>query len=310
MDFTRAPAARTALQNYRLTREDAATYSLPTGVHQPDSLLPSNDRSLDSEALMHDLLNSFLFSGGVLKTGAPVADIQSGGVRVADGSFHRGRRTILTAGRRIRNFTSGVRVVKSPLLVVRPAITSLNFAQMHPVPSETLNHVCHQTPEGAYSVFGNAAYFDEAANPPIDQLQIRMLVQVNSFFGTNIPLEHTALYFGYKTEVPGNQAAGLVPRNYRFALFDAGNHLVVLPGKLSLAFSAAVGVCERLGVKPRAEVGRFPVLAPENLVSRTRHRIEFARLASRASVRAAEAQPRLAAVPASAPKTPEVVLVA
>ena len=240
-----------------------------------DKVLKSRDRTFDAERLIGDLLSAFLGAGGELELRSPVTRIEKGWVHT-EGATHRCRHVVVTAGREIpRVCGTRVRVVKSPILVVRPALSDVNFIRMTPIVEQTLNHLYHDSPEGDYSVFGNASYFDCDSQLDEPALKAELVAKAETAFGRTIDLDQAALYFGYKTE----SAAGRGLRNYQYQIIEGRDCVVALPGKMSLAFSLAVNLCRHYGIDPATEIDPPGNQVAAGVVARPEHYVRFSALA-------------------------------
>ena len=214
--------------------------------------LKSRDRAMDTRLIAVDLLSSYLANGGVVKTQACVQGIERGTVNVAVGegespSRLHARHTILATGKDTRAFDADTRVFLSPLLVVVPALTDINFVKMSPHMKQTINHIYHKTDTMEYSVIGNAVYYD-AQNCDTDTLnkaRAAMLETARKIFG-DFGGRKLDVFFGYKTEVTRSSSI----RNYLYHIIDRDTHTLTLPGKFSLCFSLAANVCRHFGIEP------------------------------------------------------------
>jgi hypothetical protein len=211
-----------------------------------DKVMKSRDRTLNTPRLTADLLNTFLAAGGELRTGARVERVERGRVH-SRGTSDRCRYVIAAAGCHIPEVAEiAVKSVKSPLLVVKPALTDVNFIRMTPTLSETFNHLHHAGPSGDYSLIGNARYWPLDAVVDEASLKAELIVRSERVFGTSIDPGRVALYFGTKTEALN----GRQRRNYQYQIVEGRDAVAVLPGKMSLAFSLAVNVCRHFGIDP------------------------------------------------------------
>ena len=181
------------------------------------------------------------------------------------------RNIIVAAGRNAEELTGiKTKVWKSPLLVVKPAVADVNFIWMNPNIDQTFNHMHHQTLMGDYSLFGNAAFWPVHEKVDEDEVRAALTKKAERIFGQRIDPSRTSLYFGFKTEL----ADGVQARNYQYQIVEAGNCVLALPGKLSLAFSLAVNVCRHFGVDPVLELQETDApqeLADDALVGDTEH---------------------------------------
>jgi glycine/D-amino acid oxidase-like deaminating enzyme len=211
-----------------------------------DKVMKSRDRTLDTTRLTADLLNMFLAAGGELRTGATVQRVERGRVH-SRGTSDRCRYVIAASGARLPEVADiPVNNVKSPLLVVKPALTDVNFIRMTPTLSETFNHLHHTGPSGDYSLIGNARYWPLDAEVDEESLKADLIARTERVFGTAIDPRRAALYFGTKTEVIN----GRQRRNYQYQIVEGRHAVAVLPGKMSLAFSLAVNLSRYFGIDP------------------------------------------------------------
>jgi len=214
--------------------------------------LKSRDRAMHTRLIATDLLRSFLESGGEVKTQARVQSLDKGAVTAKlDGSEQptriAARHTILATGKDTTAFEADTKVFISPLLVVYPALTDINFVRMSPHMDQTINHICHRIDGLEYSLIGNAAYHDarHTSREVQDKVRTNMLAMANKVFG-EFDAKSTDLFFGYKTEVSSSSFI----RNYLYHIIDRGHYTLALPGKFSLCFSLAANVCRHFGIEP------------------------------------------------------------
>ena len=238
---------------------------LGVNVNNVAFTLKSRDRAMDTRLIAVDLLRSYLANGGVVKTQANAQEIKKGAVKVAVGehesiSWIYARHVILATGKDTHTFDADTRVFLSPLLVVVPALTDINFVKMSPHMKQTINHIFHRIEDMEYSVIGNAVYYD-AKNCDADTLtraREAMLETANEMFG-DLGERKLDVFFGYKTEVTRSSSI----RNYLYHIIDRDTHTLALPGKFSLCFSLAANVCRHFGIEPIKRV-RFSVRADPN----------------------------------------------
>jgi hypothetical protein len=211
---------------------------------------------MNTKYIIGDLLDSFLTNGGEAKVKAQVVNSRRNEVSVEDATY-RAKHVILAAGSGTRALCElKVKVVRSPLLVVKPALTDVNFIKMHPIISQTLNHLYHNTGKGDYSLIGNARYYEPDGDLDEAALQRDLVAMVGKVFRRRLKLENTALYFGYKSELVGEKQL----RNYQYHIIETDHGTVTLPGKMTLAFSLAVNVCKYFGIDPSSAL---PPLQPQ-----------------------------------------------
>jgi hypothetical protein len=238
-------------------------------------VMKSRDRTFNAECLFSDLLNSYLSAGGELETGTKVERLEKGLVHTANGA-HRSRYVIVAAGRQIPDVSGmPVRIVKSPILVVKPALTDVNFIRMTPNMNDTFNHLYHSVEGGDYSLIGNARFYAAADAVDEEALKAELLKEVGNIFGGTIESDQASLYFGYKTEAKSTR--GL--RNYQYQIIEEGNSVVILPGKMTLAFSLAVNLCRHFGIDPATEIGPLKEDAAMDAIATPEHYTRFTELA-------------------------------
>jgi len=214
--------------------------------------LKSRDRAMNTKLIAEDLLRSFLANGGLVQTQTKVLELEKGAV-LAKGTAGEApvripaRHTILATGKDTTSFETNTKVFISPLLVVYPALTDLNFVRMSPHMEETINHICHRNNGLEYSLIGNAVYHDarQETGEVLERVRASMLGMAKRVFG-DFDAKSTDLFFGYKTEVSSSSFI----RNYLYHIIDRGNYTLALPGKFSLCFSLAVNVCRHFGIEP------------------------------------------------------------
>lgn len=214
--------------------------------------LKSRDRAMNTKLIAEDLLRSFFGAGGTLKTHTKVVSLGRDHVLAqedADGPSSRfcARHTILAAGKAATDFDKGMRVFMSPILVVHPALSDINFVKMSPHTGDTINHICHRSNGLEYSVIGNAAYHDpdDGGGEALERARCHMLGLARGVFG-DFDEKGADVFFGYKTEV----ASSSFMRNYLYYIIDRGAYTLAVPGKFTLCFSLAVNVCRHFGIEP------------------------------------------------------------
>lgn len=226
--------------------------SLKVNLENVAFVLKSRDRVMNTKLIAEDLLKSFLASGGVVQTQTSVLSVEEGNV-ISTSAGKNGRATcnarhiILATGKGTDEFDTNVRVVASPLLVVFPALSDMNFVKMSPRMDDTINHIFHRFDDLQYSLIGNAVYYDLANYPAdfADHARAQMLELTKKMF-RGLDDRPNDLYFGYKTEVTTSSSL----RNYLYHIIERPNYTLALPGKFSLCFSLAVNVCRHFGIEP------------------------------------------------------------
>jgi hypothetical protein len=215
-------------------------------------VLKSRDRAMNTRLIAEDLLRSFLGSGGTLDSGTQVVSVKKGAISAQRNSTgelveYAVRHTILATGKDSPAFDESVRVYISPLLVVFPALSDMNFVKMSPHMHDTINHVYHRHGGVDYSVIGNAIYYGvrEWDSGLFEKIRAHMLELAQKVFGS-FSETRAELFFGYKTELTSSSSM----RNYLYRIVDRGAYTLALPGKFSLCFSLAANVCRHFGIEP------------------------------------------------------------
>ncbi len=235
--------------------------------------LKSRDRAMNTQMIATDLIKSFLACGGVVKTQARVLSLEKGGVLAkldAGETTTRilARHTILATGKDTGTFETNTRVFISPLLVVYPALSDINFVRMSPHMEQTINHICHRVNGLEYSLIGNAVYHDaqHSGEHVLQRVRANMLGMAKKVFG-DFDEKRSDLFFGYKTEVSSSSFI----RNYLYHIIDRGHYTLALPGKFSLCFSLAANVCRHFGIEPVKDVRLKDHESVEGLVEEPLH---------------------------------------
>jgi len=234
-------------------------------------VLKSKDRTMDTRLIVKDLAASFLGSGGDLFLNTQVKEIRRHEVVAGEGIV-RARHVVVASGDGCRHLTNvQTRVVYSPLVVVHPALSSLNFVRMTPDFSLTINHLYHKLGGTEYSVVGSALYYDDASEANrLKALEVmrKRLVGVFPDAGES----QWSVYFGPKTELVNSSQL----RNYQYHIIDTEDCTVALPGKFTLAFSLAVNICRHFGVEPLKNTPKMCADTPylESIVAWPRHCLE------------------------------------
>jgi glycine/D-amino acid oxidase-like deaminating enzyme len=229
-------------------------HNSPLGVELDDVafVLKSRDRAMDTTLIAEDLLRSFLATGGTLLNNTKVLSLERGRIEARRGqagqpASYRARHIVLATGKESAAFDTRARVLISPLLVVAPALTDLNFVRMSPHMRDTINHVYHRHGDVDYSVMGNAIYYEaERGSEDLRQDVFRHMTQLARRVLGTFDDSRAELFFGSKTEVAGTRSM----RNYLYKIIDRGDYTLALPGKFSLCFSLAANVCRHFGIEP------------------------------------------------------------
>lgn len=268
IDFTRELSPQIKFVNFSPNLSRCLSnreFNLSPGI--AGRIMKSRDRTFDAECLMTDLLSSFLECGGELRTNSVVSAVNRGSVFDQNGP-HKARHIIVATGRDVGKLTAvRTKVLKSPLLVVKPAILDFNFAWMTMEIKNTFNHMYHCSDQGGYSLIGNAIYFE--VNEEVDEATIkrRMMEKAQKIFNIDISAHEAELYFGTKTEIVDEGHL----RNYQYHIIDGGDAVVAVPGKMSLAFSLAVNVCRHFGIDPVTEAPSFEKQNASETIAKTEH---------------------------------------
>ncbi|MEW6543949.1 MAG: FAD-dependent oxidoreductase [Nitrospirota bacterium] len=243
--------------------------------------LKSRDRAMNTQRIAEDLLRSFLACGGTVRTQAKVLSLDRGAVlaKLESGEMRiPARHTILATGKDTTAFDGTTKVFISPLLVVYPALTDLNFVRMSPHMDQTINHLCHRNDGLEYSLIGNAVYHDSRQVGPevLDRVRAGMVRMARRVFG-DFDEKGADLFFGYKTEVSSSSFI----RNYLYHIIDRGHYTLALPGKFSLCFSLAANVCRHFGIEPVKAIRLAEPQAVEGLIEEPLHSRLAKRLAEK-----------------------------
>lgn len=233
------------------------------------------DRPMVVGAILRDLVGSFLAHGGRIETGCDVTDVAD----AADGKLlttSKGpisaHHVILAAGK----WTSRVlpemksKVVVSPLLVVYPAVSTLNFVRMTPFVEKTINHLHHQVEDKNYSLIGGGYAADPDNAAEIETATAQLKEMALNAFPAIADAQVTGTYLGYKTEI----SAKVGERSYQYFIRAIDDHLTaIVPGKFSLGFSLAVNLFKKnTGKEPSAPMKAFGDLAlVERYIGLTKH---------------------------------------
>jgi hypothetical protein len=247
----------------RSLSRQAAARSRPTGfVEHPASLglnlgplafaLKSRDRAMDTRLIAADLLQAFIASKGDLRLETEVIEISRGVVTARStrtGEVRRlsCRHIVVTTGKNAGAFGSDTKVLVSPLLVVAPALSDINFVRMSPHMDRTINHVVHRVDGVSYSVIGNAVYYPATHDTAEKRVAAgrRMIELAENVFGP-FGDRGARVFFGFKTEIASSSRM----RNYLYHIVQRDTYTLALPGKFTLCFSLAVNVCRHFGLDP------------------------------------------------------------
>lgn len=232
------------------------------------SLLVSRDRTIDVHRVISDLVSSFVGCGGVIRVNTTIREIDGNSAYANDYQLHANH-IIVAAGRSVKDLTRvAISSFLSPMMVVAPSPFEENIVFMHPDPEYTLTHISHGLPNGRkYSVISGAMAIPESEYLDESEICRKFLLKANSVLARPLDPSNAKIFFGRKNEIlfPGQE------RNYGYAIIDAENCTVAVPGKLSLCFSLAVNVCRHFGISPCANVGSFDVGVKGDIMHCIRH---------------------------------------
>ena len=237
------------------------------------------DRPMDSQAIVADLLRSFLHHGGELMTDTTVRNIvpAAGDEPAQVATQERGTlsapQVVVTSGRTVGQFLAGtanLKVVLSPLLVVYPAMSHHNFVRLTPFPEKTINHLCHDADGTPYSLIGGSYFAHIGDEAGLETARRELIEMARSVFPQIDKAEFVAPYESYKVEI-ANKA---LERNYQYHVKTVGEGIyAAVPGKFSLAFSLALDIFKKLtGEKPPAPPADVPDIDVSPYVSAVRHK--------------------------------------
>ncbi|MGF1614135.1 MAG: FAD-dependent oxidoreductase [Gammaproteobacteria bacterium] len=252
----------------------SVVHSSSIGVNLPDVAftLKSRDRAMNTRLIASDLLRSYLSCGGTVKTNLLAKSVHKNQVTVVDSADQersfQARHIILTTGKNSHLFSDEIRIFASPLLVVSPALTDINFVNMSPHIEQTINHIYHRYDGIDYSVIGTAAYHDARTATPefMRRASSRLFGLARKVF-PSLEQAQSAFFYGYKTELRGASSI----RNYLYHIRDYQNYTLALPGKFSLCFSLAANVCRHFGIEPVSRTHMLQDVVVEQLIEPPRH---------------------------------------
>ena len=252
----------------------SVVHASPVGVNLPDVAftLKSRDRAMNTRLIAADLLRSYLSCGGIVRTNVLARSVERNQVTATNNAGEtitlQARHIILAAGKNSHLFSDDIRVFASPLLVVSPALTDINFVNMSPHVEQTINHIYHQYEGIEYSVIGNACYHDaQTATAELMRRATSRLFGLAKKVFPNLEQATAAVFNGYKTELTGSSSI----RNYLYHIRDYQDYTLALPGKFSLCFSLAANVCRHFGIEPVSRTRMLQDIVVEQLIESPRH---------------------------------------
>lgn len=240
---------------------------LPYDLGDISKTFITRDRTMNAFAIMRTLVASFLSHGGSIELGVEMTKVVGNEVHTKNGDILRGKTIIHASGAANEKAVS---VYYSPLAVVYPALSDLNFIKMTPVIKDTFNHISHKCGDFQYSVIGNGLYI-KGTQAEQDEIKLIIEDKIRSTFKIDPSDYKIQIYYGTKTEVTlKNQL-----RNYQYHIIKEGNQVSIFPGKFTLSFSLAVNLCRRLGIDPitRIEkpISQEHIEQARGIVSRSKH---------------------------------------
>lgn len=258
----------TQVMNYKGPKTKSTIYEdeLNLNLGRISKTFITRDRTMNAYAIMKSLVTSLLSNGGHVRTSVRVQRIDGNDVHTNAGVFRA--KTIINASGASNE--KAVSVYLSPLAVVYPALSDLNFIKMTPNVKDTFNHLTHSCEDFQYSVIGNGIYIK---NDEAEKAKIKSLIRekIRAVFNVNPDDYQVEIYYGTKTEVTTKSQL----RNYQYHIIKEGNQVSIFPGKFTLSFSLAVNLCRRLGIDPVSAnpKGFDPECAviAKSLISRSKH---------------------------------------
>lgn len=264
----------------------SVVHASPIGVNLRNVAftLKSRDRAMNTRLIATDLLRSYLSCGGTVKTNVLGKSIEKNQVKATNSAGEaitfQARHIILATGKNSHQFSDETRVFASPLLVVSPALSDINFVNMSPHVDRTINHICHQFDGIDYSVIGNAVYHDaQTATSELMRRATSRLFGLAKKVFPDIGRASAAVFYGYKTELTRSSSI----RNYLYHIRDYEDYTLALPGKFSLCFSLAANVCRHFGIEPVSRTRVLRDIGVEQLIAFPRHFQVARQLASEAN---------------------------
>lgn len=248
------------------TRSTVHDDPLPYNLGKISETFITHDRTMNACAIMRSLTASFLMNGGEIRTGVEVLQLKNHRVVTTVGEYHT---KLIIDARGSRNPMASS-VYLSPLAVVYPSLSDLNFIKMTPIVKNTFNHLTHRSRDFQYSVVGNGIYI-KGTEEEKERIRLEIEDKIVNTFGIDRSKHKIEIYYGTKTEITKRSQL----RNYQYHIVRDKNIISILPGKFTLSFSLAVNLCRRLGISPVSTLGAAPseehVKMAESLVSTSKH---------------------------------------
>ncbi len=232
------------------------------------------DRPMNSQAIVRDLLSSFLGHGGTLLRDCSFVSHRrvKGVIEVTtrNGAFET-KKLLLATGQALSHLADAqlrLRIVASPLLVAYPALCELNWARLTPFVEKTVNHLVHYAADVPYSVVGGGYQADAEDEPAVTRAGERLRETAARVFPRLKDAELAEIYFGFKTELVSRAGE----RNYQYFIRPIDEDVFALvPGKFSLGCSLAVNAYKKIWGKDPSKGAPGTADVPEDSVQRTKH---------------------------------------
>ena len=234
------------LHNY--SRRNIEKWRNPDIHLDPDQhfLIRGYDRPMRARQIMSDLAERFLGQGGTLSLDTRYESWR----RLDDGTIEvalagraplRTRKLVLATGGDLAEQSRGklpVQRVRSPLLIVYPAVAEENFVRLTPFTAEAICHLLHFVDGRAYSVIGGGWGLPPGDPAGEKKLAAEIISRAREVFPRMASAQLAEVYFALKAEAVDTPTR----RNYGFSVRRLAPDIYgLLPGKFSLGFSAAVG---------------------------------------------------------------------
>lgn len=247
----------------RLCRHFDASYQLAESDY---AIVRTLDCSMQTDAILRDLVASAIANGATFETGVTIDAIQCdryGQLRVKNLRYRtrqgvprhlKARLFIFAVGEGFEHILPQLQVrerlkcSRSAMIVARPALCDFNFVRMSPKTHFHFNHFIQkraaQDPSHIYSMLANSGYASGESDESVDIEPI--LDSAERYFGRK--KLYSRQLFSYecvKTEFLSDDEQ---KRRYSYWIeFDPNsNFLCVLPGKFSFFPTVAYQVCERI----------------------------------------------------------------
>jgi hypothetical protein len=248
--------------------------AVPLGINIPNVAftLQSRDRGMNTRLIAADLLRSYLSCGGIIKTKIVAKSVAKSEITAINSAgettVFKARHIILAAGKSNHLFNDKIKILISPILVVAPALTDINFVHVSPHLEQTINHIYHRYEGIDYSVIRGATYYDaQTATAEFMRRASSRLFRLAKKVFSDVGQAKAAIFYGYKTELAPSSSIGRALYHIR----DYENYTLALRGKFSICFGLAANVCRHFGIEPVRHTRMLHDIVVEQLIEFPRH---------------------------------------